>query len=144
MGWATLKLDMSKAYDRVEWFFLEKFMKALGFEDNFVNLIMDYVMSVTYSFRFNGDRRGNIRPSRGLPQGDPLSPYLFLICAEGLSRMLEWKEVRGDIKGSRISRWSPSITHLFFADDCFLFFKANVNEAHEIADCLRLYALLTG
>jgi hypothetical protein len=76
-GYIGLKLDMSKAYDRVEWEFLEATMRRLGFDEKWVNLVMTCVQTVTYSVVVNGNPVGNIRSSRGIRQGDPISPYLF-------------------------------------------------------------------
>jgi len=95
----AVKLDMHKAYDRVEWIFLEKIMTKLGFDQHWVKLIMACVTLVRYRVRFNSVETDTIIPTRGLRQGDPLSPYLFLLVAEGLSCMLKGAEERGDLEG---------------------------------------------
>lgn len=105
---------MSKAYDRVEWSFLEAMMLRLGFADQWVQLIMRCVSSVSYAVLLNGSPLDVFSPSRGLRQGDPLSPYLFLLCAEGLSSLLSKACHEGLISGAPISARGVHLSHLLF------------------------------
>jgi hypothetical protein len=143
-GYMALKLDMSKAYDRMEWDFLEAMLRKLGFADPWVNLLMKCVRTVTYSILINGRPYGRIVPSRGLRQGDPLSPYLFILCAEALSSLIRSSERDGGIIGVPISRGGTRIHHLFFADDSLLFCKANLREWRHIEEILERYERALG
>ena len=87
-GHLALKLDMSKAYDRVEWVFLERIMLKMGFNSKWVGWILECIRSVTYSIIVNGELQGHIVPTRGIRQGDPLLLYLFLLCSEGLNGLI--------------------------------------------------------
>ncbi|XP_023871998.2 uncharacterized protein LOC111984613 [Quercus suber] len=139
IGEMALKLDMSKAYDRVEWCCLHQIMLKLGFSERWVGLIMQCVSSVTYAVRINGVPQGHITPSRGLRQGDPLSPYLFLFCAEGLSAMFHQAVQRRRLRGIAASRSGPKLSHLFFADDSLIFGQATHEECAEIRRILKVY-----
>lgn len=144
MGEVALKLDISKAYDRVSWGYLKYRMQSMGFSDRWIQWMMLCVTSVSYSISFQGSSIGPIFPKRGLRQGDPLSPYLFLLCVEGLSLSLKAAANNGSISGSRICLQAPTITHLLFADDIFLFFKASSSEASAVKEVLNRYELLSG
>lgn len=98
-GVAALKIDMSKAYDKMEWNFLQAMMLKLGFDVKWVNLIMLCVSTVRYSVIREGKTVGPIVPCRGLRQGDPLSPYLFIVCVEGLSALIRRQERLGLLHG---------------------------------------------
>ena len=121
VGHMTVKLDISKAYDRVEWDFLEKIMTSLGFPVQWMNLATSTVRSALYSVIVNGELCGYITPSRGIKQGDPLSPYLFLLCAKGLSSLLRRATINHHVKGLLSCNGGVRISHLLFADDCLLF-----------------------
>ena len=134
----ALKLDISKSYDRVDWKFLHHMLGIFGFDNRWIKWIMMCVTSVRYSVFMNGSEVGPIIPKRGLLQGCPLSPYLFIICAEGLSTLLHQAESSGLINGGKVCHGAPSISHLFFADDSFLFFKSTEEETRVIHRILEL------
>jgi hypothetical protein len=138
-GYMGIKLDMSKAFDRVEWSFLEAVMHKLGFADAWVRLVMNCVKSVRYSVVVNGNVVGNIIPSRGIRQGDPISPYLFILCAEAFGSLLHHAHIKGAISGVPTSKNGPKITHLFFADDSLVLCKANQVEWRRLLNILDTY-----
>lgn len=109
------------AYNRVNWSILEKRMRVMGFCDLWIEWMMLCVKTVTYNFCFNGSIIEPVVPNKGLRQGDPLSPYLFVLCVEGLSNALDTTTARGDIHGCQISPLAPTISHLLFADNSFFF-----------------------
>ena len=143
-GYLGLKLDMSKAYDRVEWCFVEKMMDKLGFPSNYVKLVMKCISSASFAVLVNGQPSRTFIPTRGLRQGDPLSPFLFVLCAEGLSTLLRDAEKRNLIHGIKIARRVNPISHLFFADDSLLFIRANEDEVDNVLSVLSTYEAASG
>lgn len=87
---------------------------------------------------------GPIKPGRGLRKSEPLSPYLFIICAEGLSSILRWQNRRGLLHGSVVRRRAPSVSHLIFADDNLLFYRATREECITLKSSLDLYERASG
>jgi hypothetical protein len=140
----ALKLDMRKAYDRVEWSYLQAIMLKLGFSNRWVTLIMRLVSTVSFSVLFNGVPQGEFSPTRGIRQGDPISPYLFLLAAEGLSCLLKVNDRSSALHGIKVAPTAPAVNHLLFADDSLLFFQASSEGASEIKNLLTKYCNASG
>lgn len=143
-GFGALKLDMSKAYNRVEWRFLEMVLLKFHFSPTWVHWIMCCLRTVTYSFIINGEPRGKLVPSRGIRQGDSISPYLFLLCVEVLFQLLLKAERDGLLHGVEICDGAPCISHLFFADDALIFFQVESEDVIVLKNILGCYESTSG
>ncbi|VVA18748.1 PREDICTED: reverse mRNAase [Prunus dulcis] len=140
-----LKVDMNKAYDRVEWDFLEALLCKLGFRDHWVRLIMACVSSVSFSVLINGKPGPTFRPSRGLRQGDPLSPYLFLLVSDVFSKNLSKCISGGWIKGIKMAQRSPVLsTTSFLQMTPFFFLRADVTNCRRFMHLLNRYCAASG
>ena len=143
-GFGVLKIDMSKAYDRVNWVFLKAVLVSMNFSSNWVNWILECVSTVHYTLLVNGSITQSFKPAKGLRQGDPLSPYLFLMCVNIMSLTLIKAENNKDIQGVKLGRNGVSFTHLFFADDSLLFFKRDNKSLTNIEQILSWYCSISG
>ncbi|CAN6587433.1 unnamed protein product [Malus baccata var. baccata] len=139
-----IKLDMQKAYDRVEWDFLDAVMERMGFGIAWRKLIMGCVSSVNFAVLLNGQPGEKFAPSRGLRQGDPLSPYLFLLVGEVLSRLIQGAVERRQLDGVKLSGAGPIISHIFFADDTLIFLKADTKNCNNLVALLKDYCKASG
>lgn len=115
-----------------------------GFDSHFVQLILDCISTPSFSVLLNGSSHGFFQASRGIRQGDPLSPALFTLLFDVLSRLLTKAKSEGHIHGIKVSRTSPSVSHFLYADDLNIYCKATVLEAKEIAQCLQLFCSWMG
>lgn len=109
-----IKIDMKNAYDRVEWDFLAQVLLRLGFRELWVGRVMQCIDSMNFSLLLSIKKVAGFKPLRGLRQGDPLSPFLFIIVPDILSRMLISASNDGLLRGIRLDRGCPSLTHYFF------------------------------
>ena len=138
-GYMAVKLDINKAYDPVEWEFLHRIMLKIGLPNQWVHLAIETVCTASYSILINGKPTSFITPSRGIKQGDLLSPYLFLLCAEGLSSLI-WKAIDNHhLKGVVSCNGGVKLSHLLFADDSLLFCEATTTEHQNLLDILAMY-----
>lgn len=138
-GYMAIKIDMAKAYDKVEWSVLMAILKQHGFNDRVCDMIMECLSTTLYSILINGSPVGFFPSTRGLRQGDPISPALFTILADLLSRILAKFEMDGKLNGVKIARGSPRITHLMYADDLVIYCQAVEDEAKEVFNYLHTY-----
>lgn len=140
----AFKLDISKAFDKVEWNFIVQIMRRMGFCNTWCQWIHKCLSTVSYSILINGEPTDIIRPQRGIRQGDPLSPYLYILCTEGLSQLIKRAINQHKLHGYKASRGGPAISHLFFADDSLLFCRATVEECRQLKEILNLYQKSSG
>lgn len=143
-GVDALIIDINKMFDRVSWSYLKEIMLKLGFARQWVNWIYLCISYLSYSILVNNEIVGLIIPGRGIRQGDPLSLFLFIICAEGLSSLIRDAKRNGVLHGIGISHGAPSISHLLFADDNFLFMQTNEDEFLVIKQLLLDYENASG
>lgn len=119
-------------------------MRLLGFDESFCHLIRLCVSTAKFSLLINGSPYGFFAAQRGLRQGDPMSPALFTFITEILSRLLHREEQAGHLSGVKVSRTSPRVSHLLYADDLIIYCKATRAEAACVAHCLKTFCDWTG
>ncbi|CAN6543407.1 unnamed protein product [Malus baccata var. baccata] len=134
-----LKIDMQKAYDRVEWDFLDAIMGRMGFCNRWRHLIMGCVSSVQFAILLNGQPGKSFVPSRGLRQGDPLFPFLFLLVGEVFSCLIQKAVHDKLLDGVKLGASGPIISHIFFANDTLLFLKADGKNCRNLVDLINMY-----
>lgn len=143
-GYMAIKLDMSKAYDRIEWNFMVAIMGKMGFDARWTRLLSYCLSSVRYKVIHGGKEMGPIVPSRGIRQGDPILPYLFIICHEGFTALINKYIKKGWTHGCRVTNGAPSISHMLFADDSYLHCKATTGEAFKVSQLLQDFEHASG
>ncbi|XP_059295445.1 secreted RxLR effector protein 78-like [Lycium ferocissimum] len=135
---------MAKAYDRVSWLFLTKALRKMGFSERIIDMVFRIISNNWYSILLNGQQQGFFQSSRGVKQGDPLSPTLFILAAEVLTRNLDALLHITQYKGYGMPKWSPKITHLAYADDMIIFNSAALFSLRLIVEVLKNYEMTSG
>lgn len=121
IGYMALKIDLEKAFDRLNWDFIREVLFELGLPSSFVSLVMFCVTSPTMALLWQGSPSSTFSPSRGLRQGDSLFTFLFILAMEKLGHLIQAKVLSKDWKPIKTSKLRLSISHLFNADDLFPF-----------------------
>ena len=143
-GTIAFKIDLEKAYDRLNWDFLELTLHDFGFPPTSISLIMSCVRSSNLSILWNGAKTDHFTPSRGLCQGDHLSPYLFVLCMEKLSRSIQQKVLSGIWKPIQVSKGGPQLSHILFDDDVMLFCEVSPEQVKVVMDTLEEFCSTSG
>lgn len=140
----VLKLDFQKAFDSVSWSFLDWTLSQMGFPTKWRNWISSCVSSAAASILLNGTPTLPFKLQRGLRQGDPLSPLLFVLVGDVLNLLIDKATSQSLWSGVKVSKDGPIISHLQFADDTIMFTPQNVNHLLNIKNTLILFQLASG
>jgi len=139
----ALKIDLRKAFDTVSWEFILAGLEAIAIPQCMITWIKICISTAHYTINMNGELHGFFKSTRGLRQGDPLSPYLFVLAMEGLGGIL--RNATQDTSFRYHWHCKPnSITHLCFADDLMLFCNADTNSVGILKSCLDRFSQLSG
>ncbi|KAM5573208.1 hypothetical protein ABKV19_012976, partial [Rosa sericea] len=138
------QIDIAKAYDKLQWQFIKSVLWEVGIRGKFLQLMIQCFTSVNSRVIVNGEATETFSPESGLRQGDPLSPYLFVLCMEKLSHLINFQVEQGTWKPVKISRNGLAVSHLFFADDLILFAEASLSQADVMRYCIDCFCLNSG
>lgn len=143
-GLMAIKIDLEKAYDRLSWDFIKDTLEDLGFPPKLNQIIWSCISSPTMKVLWNGKALESFKPSRGIRQRDPISPYLFVLCIERLFHAIEAAVGTNNWKPIQLTRGGPPISHLAFADNLILFAEASIEQATTIQNILNDFCLSSG
>lgn len=139
----VLKVDLRKAFDSLSWEFILRALQAANLPEIFVNWIRQCLTTTSFSINVNGSLCGYFKGSKGLRQGDPLSPYLFVIAMEVFAQLLDSQFSAGSI-GHHPKAKDPRISHLAFADDVMIFFDGSPTSLQGITQTLAEFHRISG
>jgi hypothetical protein len=139
-----IKLDLSKYFDRISWQYMRSLLEAYGFDTTWIDWIMHLTSSTFFSILVNGVPSQPFSPTRGIRQGDPLSPFLFVIMVEGLGRYINASIEDGSLKGLPLHNLQLTTSHSQFVDDTLLMNTPTAQEANKLKTILTDFAEASG
>ena len=143
-GWFALKVDLEKAYDRMEWSFVRKCLDYHNLDIASINLIVNCISKASSSVLVNGKKTESFTHSRGLRQGDPMSPYIFNMCFEQLTSLINLACEKGDWTPFWVGKKRVKVSHLLFKDDLLLFGKVDESTTFAVRDIMTEFGRISG
>ena len=140
----AIKIEFEKAYDRIRWDFIKETLLMMQLPVKLVEVILSCVSTCSMSVLWNGTPLEPFRPTQGIREGDPLSPYLFVMCMEWLVHRIDWEVSQHRWEPIPVCRHGPKILNLLFADDLVLFAEATTDQARIISQCLEEFCAKSG
>lgn len=143
-GWMAIKIDLEKAYDRLSWKFVQDTLIDIGCPENFSDIVWQCLSSPTMRLLWIGEALEEFKPMKGVRQGDPISPYLFILCIERLFQLILITVDNKLWKPIQIAREALKLSHLAFADDLLIFVGASEDRAEVISNVLNMFCKSSG
>lgn len=140
----AIKVDLEKAYNRLRWSFIFNKLKEMGIPSGLISIIMKCVTTVSVQIAWNGEVSKEFPISQGIWQGDPISPYLFVLCLKRLAHLINQVVANHSWRPIQLKKDGPKLSHLFFANDLTLFAEANMKQVEVISQCLDRFCLASG
>ncbi|XP_031402735.1 uncharacterized protein LOC116212324 [Punica granatum] len=140
----SIKIDLEKAYDRLSWDFIRDTLAIAGFPSNLRRVILQCITTASMQVLWNGELTESFNMGRGIRQGCPLSPYIFVLCIERLSHLISSAVGDGIWRPIRTGRHGSPISHLMFADDLLLFSEASMEQVQVIKNVLDAFCAASG
>ena len=142
-GFMAIKIDLEKAYDRLNWNFIRGMLNLYKFPPHLIKLILSCVLTTSIFMLFNGGMLDPFLPSRGIRQRDPLSPFIFILCMEMLNFFIDDKCSNNLWDPLKVACGGPAFSHLCYADDLVLFAKVDLKNSKSIKEVLESFCDLS-
>lgn len=138
------KVDFAKAYNSIDWNYVIEMLRNMNFPGKWISWVKECISTATANVLVNGSPSGEFQLERGLRQGDTLSPFLFLVAAEGLNALTKRAVREGLLKGVTIGRGNMVIFHLQYADDIIFAVEGTVENAKAVKWILKNFEIISG